>query len=77
MDADLYRQRFAELIVHERDVTGQLSPEFAEVYARHIETVNRRHWVTALTSYMNSKSWLRLALINRLCDMAIAMTDCE
>jgi hypothetical protein len=72
MNSDLYRQRFAELIVHERDVQAQLPAEFAATYARHVETVNRRHWVTALASYMNSKSWIRLALINRLCDMAAA-----
>lgn len=72
MDADLYRQRFAELIVRERDVTEQLSADFGAAYARHVETVNRRHWVAALTSYMNSKRWIRLALINRLHDLAAA-----
>ncbi|NJM34019.1 MAG: hypothetical protein HC850_04120 [Rhodomicrobium sp.] len=72
MDADLYQQRFAELIVRERDVTGQLPAEFGAAYAQHVETVNRRHWVAALASYMNSKHWIRLALLNRLCDQAVA-----
>ena len=46
MNDDRYMQRFAELIVHESDVTGQLPPALAAAYARHLETVNRRHWVT-------------------------------
>lgn len=32
---DAYRQRFAELIVRELDITGQLTAEFAATYARH------------------------------------------
>jgi hypothetical protein len=54
MDADLYRQRFAELIVRERDVTARLPAEFAAAYDRHSATVNRRHWVAAFASYSNA-----------------------
>lgn len=74
MDSNLYRQRFAELIVRERDVTGQLPAEFAVTYARHVEAVNRRHWVAALASYMNAKSWIRLALLDRLYYIAEAVS---
>lgn len=69
---DLYRQRFAELIVREKYLTDELPADFAALYNPHVETVNRRHWVAALASYMNSKGWIKLALLNRLYDMAVA-----
>jgi hypothetical protein len=74
MDADLYRQRFAELIVRERDITGQLPADFAATYARHREAVNRRHWVAALASYSDrdAEGWIRIALLERLHDIAAA-----
>jgi hypothetical protein len=37
-----YQQRFAELIVRERDVAGQLPAQFAATYARHHEAVEWR-----------------------------------
>jgi hypothetical protein len=47
MDADLYRQRFAELIVRERDIAGQFPTKFAYGYAPHREAMEQRQWPLA------------------------------